>query len=466
MSRQTVIVDSQVLTVAFDDPAPVAEHLWAIAEARTEDEITEAPLTARLLVQVSEPRIGVNYGDDGAFCLVARPWLRFPPLFSPSYDVHLSVVAGGYAPFDLTVNVPSNQRNIAAPALAGATVLTLNSTAALAAGQRLLVGPANTPAEHRKIQNLGPGVQQVTLDSAIVKGRAAGDPVVADAWTPVDLGVIGLRREAVTIRGRAVQRSALTNTDVPLAGASITVTDYWWTLAALRAQQPGLMTQPNPALRAFALSVAPGLYAARPAPAGQLAALTLQAPAGDDHLLLDAAVAGGTSIRVSNRQLLASGTFLRVDPDRGDAAETQRIVSISGYGPPDQPGVAVLQFPLRNSHRAGARVLRLTNPFPPSPPKSFRRAAVPGDRCVFLDDIGMLLTDDTVQITGGAAATEYQRITPLTVVSDANGYFRFPAIQRIAALQLHATSGALMPLDFPFQPDYAARENWLDVVFA
>lgn len=467
MSRQSVTVDSEVLTVAFDDPASVALHPWAIAEGRAEDEITEAPPPSLLRVQVTEPRIGVNYGDDCAFCLVARPWLRFPPLSAPSYDVHLTVAAAGYAPLDLVATIPSRQRSIAAPAPAAlTTVLTLNDTSALAAGQGLLIGPANKPAEGRQIQNLGPGAQQVTLGSAIVKARNLGDPVVADAWTPVDLGVIALRREAVVIRGRAVRRNALTNTDAPVANATIAVTDFWWTLAALAAQQPGMMTQPNPALRAFALSVAPGIYAARPAPAGQLAAHTLQAPPGDDHLLLDAAPAGSTRIRVSNRQLLVAGTFVRIDPDQGDAGETQRIVSISGFGPLDQPGVAVLAFALRCDHRAAARVLRLVAPLPPAPAKAFRRAAAPGDRCIFVDDLGGLAAGADVEITGGTAGSEHQRIAPLAALSDADGYFRFPAVQRVAALQLHASAAALTPLDFRFHPDYAARQNRLDVVFA
>jgi hypothetical protein len=226
------------------------------------------------------------------------------------------------------------------------------------------------------------------------------------------------------------------------------------------------MTNPNPALRAFALSVEPGIYAERSVSTAQLASLTLQIPAGDDHLLLDAAAAGATSIRVSNRQLLTPGTFLRIDPNQGDNAETMRIVSISGWGTPDQPGVAVLAFPLRNAHRAGTIVRRALTPFPPGPTKAFRRDAAPGDRCVFVDDLGGLASGSDVQITSAATPNEYQRVTQLVAVSDADGYFRFPAIQRIAALQLHATAAALTAVDLKLQPDYSQAENWLDVVFA
>lgn len=329
----------------------------------------------------------------------------------------------------------------------------------------LLLGPAKK-AERRMITNLGPGAQQVTLDSGLINARAVNDPVVADAWTPTDLGIVGLRREPITLHGRAVRRDALTNTDVPVVNATIAVTDFWWTLSDFRSLQPGLMTQANPALRAFAVSVEPGIYATRSVAVGQLAELTLQIPAGDDHLLLAAANAGDASIRVSNRQLLTPGTFLRIDPDEGDAAETVRIASISGWGTPDQPGVAVLAFPLRNAHRANARVQRALTPFPPGPNKTFRRDAAPGDRCVFVADVAGLANDNNVQITGGTPADEYQRISLLTALSDADGYFRFPAIQRIAALQFHATAAALTALDFKVQPDYSQPENWLDVVFA
>jgi hypothetical protein len=461
-----VNVGQQVLTVAFDEPPAVAQRLWSIAQGRAQDEMTESAPKGSLHVDVAEPRIRVNPALDGAFCLVARPWLRFPPLLAPAYDVHLEVAADGYAALPLTVSIPSRQRAIVAPApIAGATVLTLNDTSALAAGQELVVGPQNAPAERRTIANLGPGPQQLVLDSGLHAARAVGDPVVADAWAPVDLGVLGLRRHAVTIRGRAVRRDAMAGIDTPVVNATIAVTDFWYTHAALRTQLPGVMTEPNPALRAFALSVSPGLYAARPAPAGQAARFGLNAPAGDDHLLLDFAPAGSARIRVSNRQLLVAGSFVRVDPDQGEAGETLRIMSISGFGAPDQPGEAVLAFPLRRDHRAGARILRLVS-LPPAAAKGLRRAAAAGDRCVFVSDLAGLAAGDDMRLTGGAAVAEYQRIAPLAAVSDADGYFRFPAIQRIAGLRLHGTAAALAPVDIEFQPDYSAHENWLEVVFA
>ncbi|MGE5097192.1 MAG: hypothetical protein ACM3SO_18805 [Betaproteobacteria bacterium] len=465
MSRRSILVDGDVRTVAFVEPPPAAQRPWAVASGRAQDEISESPVASLLRVNVVQRAIGVNYGDDGAFCLVARPWLRFPPLLAAAYDVQATVRAEGYAPLDIELNVPSAQRTIAAPApVAGATVLTLNDTTALEAGQLLLIGPANAPAERRRVDNLGPGAQQVTLASGLANARAVGDPVVADAWTPVDLGVLGLRREPVVIRGRAVRRDASAGIDVPVAGATIAVTDFWWTLGAVRLQQPGVMTQPNPALRAFALGISPGLYASRPVPGGQLASIAL-APAAIEHLLLGDAAAGDARIRVSNRAPLAAGALLRVDPDAGDDAETLEIASVSGYGPPDQPGDVQLRFALRRDHRSGVRVL-LLNAGAVAAPKTLRRAAAPGDRCVFVDDASGIAAGTSVRVSGGTAADEEQVAAPLTASSDAQGYFRLPPLQRIAALRLRASAAALPAFDFRFEPDLAARENWLDVVFA
>lgn len=466
MTRQTIHVGAAALSVNFIDPPLTAMRLWSIASGLARDEITEAPPSSRLSVRVSEPHLGVNDGDDGSFCIVARPWSAFPPLLAPSYPLNLTLSAPGYASFEFRIDLSTQQRSIAAPAPAsGDVIVALNDVSHLKAGQVLLLGPADK-AERRVIANLGPGAQQVTLDSGLIGARAVNDPVVADAWTPADLGVIGLRRRPVTLHGRAVRRDAATNTDVPVANATIAVTDFWWTLASFRTLQPGSMTQPNPALRAFALGVEPGIYAARVAGVGQLAELALQSPSGDDHLLMAAANAGDTTIRVSDRQLLTPGTLLRIDPDQADIAETLRIVGISGWGTPDQPGVATLAFPLRNDHRVNARVVRVLTPFPPGPNKVLRREAAPGDRCVFVSDLAGLATDNDMQITGGTAPDEHQRIALLTAVSDADGYFRFPALHRIAALRLHATAAALLALDFEVQPDYGQLESWLDVVFA
>src|SRR5262249_23420912 len=157
-----------------------------------------------------------------------------------------------------------------------------------------------------------------------------------------DLGAVDLRRAPVLIHGRAVRRNALTNTVTPVANADLVLTDFWYTLAAFRAQQPGLMTQPNPALRAFALSVAPGLYASRAAGVGPLATLAFTTNAVDDRVLLDAAEPGGTKLRLSRRHGLAKNDVIRVDADAPDRAEVLRVADLTGFGTDAMPGDVAL----------------------------------------------------------------------------------------------------------------------------
>ena len=44
------------------------------------------------------------------------------------------------------------------------------------------------------------------------------------------------------IRGRAVRRDTVTNVVTPVPNATLTVVDFWTTLAAIHAQVPGSMT--------------------------------------------------------------------------------------------------------------------------------------------------------------------------------------------------------------------------------
>ena len=136
----------------------------------------------------------------------------------------------------------------------------------------------------------------------------------------------------------------------------------------------------------FAVNVSPGLVIGRDVGLGQVGRQVLTPVAGDDRLLAAAVVAGDTSFRVSERQGIAAGSILRVDPDRADAAETVTVIAVAGFGAPDQPGQVTVALPFRTDHRAGVRVLRLT-PLAPAPTTPVRRAARAGDRVLFVADL-------------------------------------------------------------------------------
>jgi hypothetical protein len=198
---------------------------------------------------------------------------------------------------------------------------------------------------------------------------------------------------------------------------------------------------------------------------GQVARQDLT-PAVNDDRLLSAAVAEGDSVcRVSDRQGLVGGTVLRVDPDRPDVAESVTITAVTGFGPADQPGDLALELPFRRSHRAGARLVPVT-PGVPGLATDLRRDARPGDVVLFVESLAALPDDVDARVTGGTPPVERQRLLHVEATSDVDGYFALPPLHRVAALQLQATALALTPVDLTFHPEYAIRENWLDVVFA
>jgi len=460
--RQAVLVDSRPLLVNFDDPPPVEERWWALATGRLIDEETGEPANAPTLGRTSRQEVSVTARGDGTFALVARPWLAFPPLLSPIYGVSVTIEVAGYLPVDLTISVPSQQRQIIAPAPAGSSVLALNDVTNLAAGQLLALGPAAFE-ERARIRHLGPGVQELTLEVGVHLPHGVGAPVVA--WVPVDLGDVALRRAPVVIRGRAVRRDSA-NQVIAVPDATISLTDFWASLAAVRAQLPGAMTDPNPAARAFVLSVSPGLVVGRDVGPGQVAEQTLTPVANDDRLLIRAVAAGDTALRVSSRQLIAAGSTLRLDPDQPDIAETVLVTDVVGFGPPGDPGDVTVALPLRARHAGGARIARLV-PQPPGAAVVLRRDARASDEVVFVADLATLPDGADVRLTGGVPVAEYQRIRRIQAQSHPDGYFSLPPLHRVAALQLHVTAPSMAPVEINVQvnPNYAQREQWLDAVF-
>jgi hypothetical protein len=465
VSRRTLVSGTRAYTVAIEDPPPVAERWSALAVGQMMDEETERAPAVPVVGRTDRAGVTVAARGDGTFALVARPWLACPPLLAPSYTLTATIEAEGYLPVDLSVVVPSQQRTLVAPGPAvGNPIIALNTVAGLLPGQLLAIGPPSTE-ERARIHHPGPGPQQVTLTGGLALPHAIGDHVVADAWTPVALGVVGLRREPVVVRGRTMRRDAATNTVTPVPLATVTLTDFWTTLSAVRSALPGSMTDPSPATRAFLASVSPGLVTDRGVGAGQVNRQDLVAVVADERFLVDAAGAGATTIRVTSRQALAAGTELRLEPDDPEIGESIRVAAVSGLGPPDQPGDVTLALPLRSSHHAGRRLRRVL-PQPPGPLVALRRDARRLDRTLFFADATSLPDDVDVRLTGGTPSAERQHARRLEVTSDANGYFTLPPVHRVAALQFHVTAPLLTPVDVTYHPQYGQPENWLDIVFA
>ena len=465
MNRRPIADANRAYLVAIDEGFPVAERWSAVAIGLAIDEEREQPAAVPMNGWTDRVGVTVTTAGDGSFALVGRPWIACPPLRAASYTITATIEADGYLPAEVSIVVPTAQRTLIAPApTLGGTTIALNSVAGLSPGQLLAIGPPNGE-ERARVHHLGPGPQQVTLTGGLGRPHAIGDHVVADSWTPVTLGAVHLRRPPVVVRGRTVRRDPITNAITAVPVASITLTDFWTTLSAVRASLPGSMSDPNPLTRAFVVALSPGLVSPRDVGPAQVSRQDLVPVVADERFLTAAAAPGTQTIGVTDRQALAAGTVVQLDPDDREKAESVTVTVVSGLGPINQRGELTLALPLSTPHRERARIRRVL-PQPPAPAVAFRRDARPGDRTLFVADVTTLPDDIDVRISGGVPAAERQHVDRFEATSDANGYFALPPVHRVAALQLHATAPLLTPVDITFHPQYGPLENWLDIVFA
>jgi hypothetical protein len=297
MTHRLVVANSVTYDFAPDDEPLLAERDWAIAVAQVVDDVTGTPLAVPFRVRVVLPGvqeeiapdgvrvarlergITVKVGTNGTFALVARPWLRFPP-FGGAASATVRIEAENFEPLMLTFPIVFDQRAVAVAAAADDPVVTLNANAGLSIGQTLLFGLPTLP-QYVRIRAVG-AAGQVTLAAGLLSAHGVGDPVFPDAFATPPPVIGALRRRAVTIFGRVVIRDTAANVSTPVVNASVTVTDFWRTRAAIIANPSnGAMTDPVPALRQFAVAIAPGVLA--PRAAGSLVGSVVLPSAADDR---------------------------------------------------------------------------------------------------------------------------------------------------------------------------------------
>lgn len=460
MSRQAILANGSAYTLSLDGPVAEAERFWAVVTGRAIDEITgQAPRTP-IRVTTAEPALLAKVDRNGAFCLVARPWLRFPPLAAPTWSIRLTVTAEGYVPLTRAVALPNGQRQLTANVGAGSRLVGLSSTTGLYAGQILLVGPHGATAERCQIAELGPGAGQVTLAAGLINSHNALDPVVPDTFAPVTLHDVSLRRRPVVIRGRAVARTTGGTTPVP--NATIRVAGLWRTLANVRAHLP-----PVPAKM---VSVQPGLYAHH-LTAEPIAEIPFAATTGEDKLLQSPVAAGSAHLPLGDRvNLVAGSSVVVIEP--GDPARQERLL-VTALEPSLSPldaTAATLNFPLQHDHAENNRVVRVVPGAPLGANKHLTDDAAVGDQTLFLDNTAFAAGSGTVRL-GAAATVEFHQFVRFQTTSDSEGFFVLPPLHRIAQIAVEASAAGHPPINaahnntIVFQPDYAAPENRLDVVF-
>ena len=267
-------------------------------------------------------------------------------------------------------------------------------------------------------------------------------------------GILNLRRLPTVIAGRVALNTG--TAFQPINNASITLTGLW------RTPPPAnLVVPPDPP---DLVSLGQGLYFDRAQAGTQVQGINLSGAPGADKQLLQDADAGQNSLRLSDRKLIANGDILAIDAVDPARTEYISIHSIAGASTDSQPATITLDMPLRGIHRQGAVVhkVQFANTGVPTP---LTADAFTGDVCLFVNGVANLSGAAFVSLQDGTNPTEYQAVSYFSTVSDANGFFRWPPLSRVAQCAVHAHDGAHPDLDVTFTPNYPEEVSRLDFVY-
>jgi hypothetical protein len=244
----------------------------------------------------------------------------------------------------------------------------------------------------------------------------------------------------------------------PVAGASVTVTGYW------RQAPPAYATVP--ATTTNFISLAPQLYADRPAASATLDVLTLTPVVGSDQPLLMSIDAGATAIALPTSIGISAGDVLVIGADVPERAETMAVASAApGVVSVGQTNVN-LALPTIWAHRRGTTVRKVTVGAPTvSHPVTLD--AQRGDACVFLNNLTGLSATQTVRMRSGGLPDGFHQASLLAATSDANGFYRLPPLTRAAQVRIDAklTTPSLTGEQI-IRVDYSGAEDQLDFVIS
>lgn len=340
--------------------------------------------------------------------------------------------------------------------LVGATVKTAEDGIAGLVGIPLRVFPQLDTSTYS--YQLGFQVQGYTPWTAEID--LAVQPGFPAAFTDVDLGQVAMRRTPFVLKGRTVTLNA-SNVPVGCAGATVAVTGLW------RLTQD-IDVIAGPPVVPFA-GTDPGIYAGRPV-GSTLEIVALPPVVEPPRSLLDDAAVGATRVTVSQSVGLTPGNVVGFDIADPDRVEYIEIAQIFAANDPNSPADLVLRFPLKRRHKVGALVQKVTVPAAGAPAAILAATAEPGDATIFLSTVAALGASQLTRIAGGASVPEYTQSLLYEATADSDGFYRLPAMTRVAAFEVTATRSVPLPaLHSPatlFTPDYALYENRLDLTLS
>jgi len=280
------------------------------------------------------------------------------------------------------------------------------------------------------------------------------DPNFPNSFTLGDMGDVNLHRLPTMIGGRVVVNTG--TAQAAIAGAAISLTGIWQT------PPPANLVVPPSA--PDVVSLVPGIYFDRLAAGSQVQGLNFLGAPGPDKQLLQDAGAGQAEIALSDRVLIAPNDILAIDTADGERTEYVAIQSVTGATADNLPARITLVSNLRSIHRFGATVhkVQFQNA---GPVIALTRDAIPGDVCVFVNGVGSLAAAPLLSVTQGVAPVEYHAASYFQATSDAQGFFRFPPLSRVAQCALHCHDGVHADQDVNHRPDYDSDASRIDFVY-
>jgi hypothetical protein len=277
-------------------------------------------------------------------------------------------------------------------------------------------------------------------------------PAFPDAFTRRDLGLIELHRQSLELLGHVVRATAGgTN---PIAGASVSITGYWLRIPTPTAAPPP--TAPD------LVSLQPGVYLNRSTATARIRRRDF-AVTPDTSELLDDAPTGSAIWRLSNRVGLIPGEILRIDAADPGLTEYLTVLSVAGSSLPTQPAEIVLRYAGRVDHRPGARVERVT-PAAPGANNAVVSDAMPGDAVVLAAGLAAIPGATIIEIDDGGPDPEYHTVSLFSVTTNADGFYRLPALNRVGQLELTADDGGNPVVHMVVVPNYESAQNIVDIV--
>lgn len=294
----------------------------------------------------------------------------------------------------------------------------------------------------------------VPLELAVILGPI---PAFPGQFAPLELGDVALHRAAVELSGRTLRRNGLA--PLVVAGANVEVAGFWAGFPPANVNPATVMAPPN------LISLAPPVYGRRGAGLTTVRRRDLLPVAGQEKRLLLPVAAGQRRLRLPDRIGLAINGLLTIDRDDPAHREHLLISDVDGGSSADQAAWITLAHPLAHLHRQGA-VCQPANLAAPGPLNALARDAIAGDVTIFTTNLTGLADRITIEISGGAGAVEFHEARLYRVVSDAEGFFRLPPLQRAAMVLIHSDRlGLPTPADERFAPDYRQADNHLTVLF-